>query len=81
MNHIFTPARLAAVIFKPGFYPSASAFTTCPRARRRISEVLQLCVEDDDLFEQLAEFRPTHLTAYASMLHEIARQIEAGELA
>ena len=30
--------------------------------------------------EQLAEFRPTHLTAYSSMLHEIARQIEAGRL-
>jgi phenylacetate-coenzyme A ligase PaaK-like adenylate-forming protein len=39
-----------------------------------------LCANDDDMIERLAEFRPTHLTAYASMLHEIAREIEAGRL-
>ena len=32
------------------------------------------------LVEQLAEYRPTHLTAYASILHEIARQIESGRM-
>ena len=41
---------------------------------------MQLCVEDDDMLEQLAEFRPTHLTAYASVLHELARATEDGKL-
>jgi phenylacetate-coenzyme A ligase PaaK-like adenylate-forming protein len=39
-----------------------------------------LCASDDDMIERLAEFRPTHLTAYASMLHDIARHVEAGRL-
>jgi phenylacetate-CoA ligase len=68
------------VILKPGFYPSASAFTNMPDGAKTFLEVLQLCVEDDDLMERLAEFRPTHLTAYASVLHELAREIEAGKL-
>src|SRR3954449_9075940 len=73
VKHFVEPARLAAVIFKPGFYPSASAFHYMPEGAKRFLKVAVLCANDDDLMEQLAEFRPTHLTAYASMLHEIAR--------
>jgi phenylacetate-coenzyme A ligase PaaK-like adenylate-forming protein len=43
-------------------------------------EVKLFCWNDENLIEQLAEFRPTHLTAYSSMLHEIARQVEAGRI-
>jgi phenylacetate-coenzyme A ligase PaaK-like adenylate-forming protein len=75
-----SPARLAAVILKPGFYPSASAFAYMPEYVKRFVDVLQLCVEDEDVLAQLADFRPTHLTAYASVLHEIARAVEAGEI-
>jgi phenylacetate-coenzyme A ligase PaaK-like adenylate-forming protein len=50
-----------------------------PEGAKRYLDVLQLCVEDDDVLEQLAEFRPTHLTAYASVLHELARAIEDGK--
>jgi phenylacetate-coenzyme A ligase PaaK-like adenylate-forming protein len=80
VKHLISPARLAAVILKPGFYPSASAFEYMPEGAIQFLEVLRLCVEDDDMLERLAEFRPTHLTAYASVLHEIARAIEAGQL-
>src|SRR4051812_4839366 len=80
VKHFVEPARLAAVIFKPGFYPSASAFHYMPEGAKRFLKVAVLCANDDDLMEQLAEFRPTHLTAYASMLHEIARAIETGRL-
>ena len=80
MKHLFTRARLAAVILKPGFYPSSSAFTNMPEGAKAFLEVLQLCVEDEGLFEKLAAFRPTYLTAYSSVLHELARKIEAGEL-
>jgi phenylacetate-coenzyme A ligase PaaK-like adenylate-forming protein len=80
VKHLLSPARLAAVILNPGFYPSASAFAYMPEAAKRFLEVRQLCVEDDDMLDQLAEYRPTHLTAYASVLHEIARAVEAGRI-
>jgi phenylacetate-CoA ligase len=80
VKHLFSPARLAAVLLNPGFYPSASAFAYMPEGAKRYLDVRQLCVEDDDMLEQLAEFRPTHLTAYASVLHELARAIEDGKL-
>lgn len=74
------PVRLAAVTMQPGFYPSGSAFQYMPEAIRNFIEVLQLSFSDEDMIEQLQEFRPTHLTAYASILHELARNIETGEL-
>jgi phenylacetate-coenzyme A ligase PaaK-like adenylate-forming protein len=51
-----------------------------PVGAKRYVETKVLCASEDDMIERLAEFRPTHLTAYASMLHDIARQIEAGRL-
>ena len=78
LKHFITPARLAAIIFNPGFYPSSSAFHYMPAGAKHYLDVKVFCANDDDLVEQLAEFRPTHLTAYASMLHEIARNIESG---
>src|SRR6476660_604086 len=80
IKHFISPARLAAVIFNPGFYPSASAFHYMPAGAKHYLDVKVFCANDEDLVEQLAEFRPTHLTAYASMLHEIARQIESGRV-
>ncbi len=80
VKHFVSPARLAAVIFKPGFYPSASAFQHMPACAKHYLAVKLLCADDDDMIDRLAEFRPTHLTAYASILHKIARAIEAGRL-
>jgi phenylacetate-CoA ligase len=80
IKHLITPARLAAIIFNPGFYPSSSAFHYMPAGAKHYLDVKVFCANDEDLVEQLAEFRPTHLTAYASMLHEIARQIESGRV-
>ncbi len=80
VKHFVRPARLAVVIFQPGFYPSASALHYMPDGVKRYLDVKLFCANDDDLMEQLADFRPTHLTAYASMLHEIARAIEAGQI-
>jgi phenylacetate-CoA ligase len=79
-EHIRHPARLAVIIFKPGFYASASAFSYMPQAASRYMKAKVFNWNDTDLMDQLAKFRPTHLTAYSSMLHEIARQIEAGRL-
>jgi phenylacetate-CoA ligase len=79
-KYFVRPARLAAIIFKPGFYASASAFQYMPAGAKQYMEVQVLCACDDDMIERLAEFSPTHLTAYASMLHQVAREIEAGRL-
>ena len=80
VKHIISPARMAAVILKRGFYPSACAFEYLPEGAQRYLEILPVSLMDDDLIERIAEFRPTHLTAYASVLHELARRTEAGEL-
>jgi phenylacetate-coenzyme A ligase PaaK-like adenylate-forming protein len=80
VKHLVKPARLAVVILKSGFYPSAAAFEHMPEGAKRYIDLLRLSLTDDDLIERLAEFRPTHLTGYASVLHELARQIEAGRL-
>jgi phenylacetate-CoA ligase len=80
VKHFISPARLAAVIFKPGFYASASAFQYMPEGAKQYVEVKVLSVSDEDMIGRLAQFRPTHLTAYASTLHHVARQIESGRL-
>lgn len=80
VKHVISPARMAAVILKRGFYPSASAFEYLPEGAKRYLEILPVSLLDDDLIERIVEFRPTHLTAYASVLHELARRTEAGEL-
>ena len=74
------PARLATVTLKPGFYPSSTAFEYMPVGLRPYLQVLRTSVGDADLIERLEEFQPTHLTGYASMLHELARLIEQGRL-
>jgi phenylacetate-coenzyme A ligase PaaK-like adenylate-forming protein len=80
VKHLINPARMAAVILKRGFYPSACAFEYLPEGAAQFLEILPVSLTDKDLIERIAEFRPTHLTAYASVLHELARRTEAGEL-
>ncbi|HEX4413407.1 MAG TPA: hypothetical protein VH107_07235 [Lacipirellulaceae bacterium] len=80
VKHVFSPVRLAVVLLQPGFYPSSCAFEYMPEGAKGLIDVLRLSIEDDDLLERLAEFHPTHLTAYASVLHEIARAVEEGKL-
>lgn len=75
-----SPARLAAVLLKRGFYPSGCAFEYMPEGAKSYLNVLRVTLMDEDLVDRLAEFRPTHLTAYASVLHELARHIESGRL-
>lgn len=79
-GHLAAPARLAAVTLKPGFYPTASAFAYMPEGAKPFIKLLQVSSVDDDMIEKLAEFQPTHLTSYASILHELARHVEQGTL-
>jgi phenylacetate-coenzyme A ligase PaaK-like adenylate-forming protein len=79
-RRVLNPARLAVVTLKRGFYPSASAFEYMPNPVRRYMRVLRLSQTDDDLVEQLNAYRPTALTAYASVLEMLALEAEAGRL-
>lgn len=80
LKRFIAPARLAVVTLKKGFYPSASAFEYMPAPVRRYLNVLRLSQTDGDLVERLNAFRPTALTAYASVLEMLAFEIEAGRL-
>jgi phenylacetate-coenzyme A ligase PaaK-like adenylate-forming protein len=80
VKHLTSPARLAAVTLQRGFYPSATAFEYMPSGAKRFIDTLRLSLGDKEMTERLQQFRPTHLTAYATVLHELARQIEQGRL-
>ena len=80
IRKFMNPARLAVVMLKRGFYPSASTFEYMPRAAKNFVKVLRLSQTDDDLIERLHEFRPTILTAYAGTLEQLAKEAEAGGL-
>ena len=49
LKHFITPARLAAIIFNPGFYPSSSAFHYMPAGAKHYLDVKVFCANDDDL--------------------------------
>lgn len=80
VRRFVTPARLAVVTLKKGFYPSASLFEYMPPQVRRFMRVLWLSQTDRDLIPRLNAFRPTALTAYAGVLEMLAEEAEAGRL-
>ena len=73
------PARLAAVSMRPGFYPSAASFAYMPHEVRSYLHLLCLSATQPDLVQQLNDFKPTVLTAYANVLESLVQR--AGELA
>jgi phenylacetate-CoA ligase len=75
-----SPARLAIVTLKRGFYPSASTFEYMPPAARRFMEILWLSQTDPDVVERLNAYRPTVLTGYAGVLDQLAMEAESGRL-
>ena len=80
VRRLVSPARLAIVTLKRGFYPSASTFEYMPSAAKRYVDVLRLSQTDDDMVERLNAFRPTQLTAYAGVLEMLALEAQAGRL-
>ncbi|WP_152049746.1 phenylacetate--CoA ligase family protein [Tautonia marina] len=80
MRRVISPARLAIVTLKRGFYPSATVFESIPRAARVFMKVLWLSQTDPDVIDQLNDFRPTILTGYAGVLEELALKADSGQL-
>ena len=80
LKRFVTPARLAVVTLKRGFYPSASMFQYMPAPARRFVKLLWLSQTDPDAAAKLNAFRPTALTAYAGVLEMLAQEAETGRL-
>jgi phenylacetate-coenzyme A ligase PaaK-like adenylate-forming protein len=69
---VFSPARLAVVISKPGFFPSAWAWQHLPESMRPFLRTLYVAGNDPDLIAKLNDFRPTILTTTPTTMDTLA---------
>jgi phenylacetate-coenzyme A ligase PaaK-like adenylate-forming protein len=73
--------RLAVVTMRPGFFPSASAFTYFPAAARSFVDLRHFSFDDPELIEKLNSFRPNAITGYASLLTTLSARASELRLA
>jgi phenylacetate-coenzyme A ligase PaaK-like adenylate-forming protein len=71
-RRLFDPGRLAVVISRPGFYPSAWAWKHLPAGLRPYVRLLYVSAGDPELMAKLATFRPTVLTSTPTTLDLLA---------
>lgn len=71
-KRLLSPARLAVLISRPGFFPSAWAWKHLPRGLRSYVRLLYVSAGDPDLTAKLTAFRPTILTATPTTLDLLA---------
>jgi phenylacetate-CoA ligase len=72
LRRVFSPARIAVLINRPGFFPSAWVWRHLPEALRPYVRLLFVGANDPDLTERLREFSPTALTATPTTLDLLA---------
>jgi phenylacetate-CoA ligase len=72
VRRLFSPARLAVVISREGFFPSAWAWKHLPAGLRPYVRLLYVAGGDPDLTAKLAAFRPTILTSTPTTLDLLA---------
>lgn len=75
IRRLISPARVAIVTMRRGFYPSAAAYEFMPEFVGRYANILRLSSMQEDLVDQLNAFQPNVLVAYASVLEALALQI------
>lgn len=82
LSHIFSPARMAVVTQRPGFYPSGFSFSYIPEGLKPFFKVKWLSVFDpiETTVEALNRFKPNFITGYTSSLQVLAREETAGRL-
>jgi phenylacetate-CoA ligase len=82
VKHLFSPARLAIVTQRPGFYPSGFFFSYLPPALKPFLRIKWLSVFDpiEQTVAVLNEFKPNFITGYTSALEMLAREENAGRL-
>lgn len=68
LRRCFHPARLAVIISRPGFFPSAWVWQHLPQALRPYVQVLYIPASDPELADKLTAFRPTALAGSPSVL-------------
>jgi phenylacetate-CoA ligase len=76
VRRLFVPARLAVVVSKRGFFPSAWVWSHLPEALRPFIKLLYLQGNDPDLVNKLNAFRPTVLTATPTGLDQLAAKTD-----
>jgi phenylacetate-CoA ligase len=81
LRRLLRPSRLAIVTMERGFYPSGAAFEFMPDLVRAYVRARRFSSLDPNLYEQLNDFRPNVLVAYASVLECLALQANRLRLA
>ena len=76
IRRFFSPARIAVVISKPGFFPSAWIWQHLPASMRRFMRLLYLPSNDPQLSEKLNEFRPTVLVGNPTSLDLLTQKAD-----
>ena len=79
-RRVFSPARLAVIISRPGFFPSAWVWKHLPESMTRYLNLLYLTGNDPDLVPKLNAFRPTVLTATPTTLDLLATHADPPRL-
>jgi phenylacetate-coenzyme A ligase PaaK-like adenylate-forming protein len=69
-----SPARVAIITMRRGFYPSGAAYEFMPEFVGPYAQVLRLSSMQSDLIERLNEFQPNILVGYASVLEALTLQ-------
>lgn len=82
LERFVSPARMAVMTVKPGFYPSAAAFAYMPRYLAFVFKVLRLTYSDPMglNIRKLENFRPEYITGYASALEALGREEAEGRM-
>ena len=74
LRRIFSPGRIAVIIAKPGFYPSAWVWKHLPKSMRAFVRLLYVQANDSHLVEKLNDFRPTVLVSTPTTLDLLCRK-------
>lgn len=82
LGRFLSPARMAVMTVKPGFYPSAAAFAYMPSYLAFVFKVLRLTYSDPMPLNirKIESFRPEYITGYASALEALAREETEGRM-
>ena len=72
VRRFFSPGRVAIIINRPGFFPSAWIFQQIPEPLRPYVRLMYLVGSDPELEQKFSDFRPTALVGTPSALDILA---------
>lgn len=82
LDRVWSPARVAIVTQRPGFYPSGFSFSYLPPGLKPFFKTKWFSVFDpiEKTVADLRAYAPNYITGYTSGLETIVREEEAGRL-